>query len=304
MSLRTDLKVSLRPNVLLARYTTMQVGGEALYFAEPTCEDELLEAIEFARQEKISFMVLGKGSNVIFPDAGYPGLVITLIHFQDNRIEFDPENPRVTVSSGVHLYRFALACRNAGLGGAEFLANIPGTLGGAVVMNAGFSRFPGQLNEIGDLVEEVTVLSEDGSKERLARKDLAFSYRHSNLEGRIVLEAKLLLWRRKPEEIEKEIRANFDYRNRKQDLLHPSSGSIFKNPKAPNPSAGQLIEKLGLKGTRVGSAMVSEKHGNYIINCGQAKSSDVIELIEKIQKTVLDATEVFLEREVRIIEKP
>ncbi len=304
MSLRTDLKVSLRPNVSLARFTTMQVGGEAQYFAEPTCEEELLEAVEFARQERIPFMILGKGSNVIFSDSGYPGLIITLIHFEDNRIEFDTESPRVAVSSGVHLYRFAIACRNAGLGGAEFLANIPGTLGGAVIMIAGFSRFAGQLNEIGDLIEEVTVMDYEGKKEKLAKKDLRFSYRYSNIEGRIILEAKLRLWRRKYEDIEKEIRANFDYRNRKQDLNHPSSGSVFKNPPRPHPSAGQLIEKLGLKGTKVGGAMVSERHGNYIINCGQAKSSDVIELIEKIQKTVLDATEVFLEREVRIIEKP
>ncbi|HXV27616.1 MAG TPA: FAD-binding protein, partial [bacterium] len=170
MSLRTDLKVSLRPNVSLARYSTMQVGGEALYFAEPACEDELVEAMEFAGHEKIPFFILGKGSNVLFPDSGYPGLVITLIHFEDNRIEFDAASPRVNVSSGMHLYRLAMACRNAGLGGAEFLANIPGTVGGALVMNAGFSRFPGQINEIGDIAEEVTVMDFSGKKETLTRR--------------------------------------------------------------------------------------------------------------------------------------
>jgi UDP-N-acetylmuramate dehydrogenase len=282
----------------------MQVGGPAQYFAEPTCEEELVEAIEFARHEKIPFIILGKGSNVIFPDEGYPGLVITLIHYEDNRIVFDPERPSVTASGGVHLYRFTLACRDAGLGGAEFLANIPGTVGGALVMNAGFSRFPGQSNEIGDIVEDVTVMDPEGKKERLTRNGLTFSYRRSNLDGRIVLEAKFSLWRRAYGQIEKEIRANFDYRNQKQDLRYPSSGSIFKNPPPPHPSAGQLIERMGLKGAVVGGAMVSTKHGNYIINVGRAKSSDVSALIQKIQQAVLDATEIFLEREVRIIEKP
>jgi UDP-N-acetylmuramate dehydrogenase len=283
----------------------MQVGGPAEYFAEPNTEEELFDLIEFARHENIPFMIVGKGSNVIFPDEGFSGLVITLIHYEQNQILFDEERPFVTASAGIFLYRLCLACRDHGLGGAEFLANIPGTVGGAVIMNAGFSRFAGQRNEIGDILEEVAVLTPEGQKETWTKKDLHFSYRHSNLEGRIVLSATLHLWPRPSDVIQKEIRANFDYRNHKQDLKHPSSGSIFKNPETllnnERVTAGQLIDRLELKGTRIGNAMVSEKHGNYIINTGGAKSADLVQLIQQIQKTVLDATGIQLEPEVRII---
>ena len=304
MNLRIDLKSPLRRNVSLASHCTMQVGGEANYFAEPASEEELVELLEFVHQENIPFIILGKGSNVIFPDDGFPGLVITLIHFEQDKIRFDPEALTVTASSGIYLYRLVLACRDQGFAGTEFLANVPGTLGGALIMNAGFSRFPGQTNQIGDLVEEVTILHPDGRKAVLAKKELEFSYRHTNLQGKIVLAGKLKLWRRKPEEIQQEIRANFEDRNRKQDLQYPSSGSIFKNPRPPLPSAGELIERLGWKGAKVGGAMVSVKHGNYIINNGGAKSADVVQLIQKIKKAVLDATGILLESEVRIMENP
>lgn len=303
MNLRTDIKALLRSNVRLSLYTTMQAGGPAKYFAEPATEDELLDLIEFARQENLPWMILGKGSNTIFSEDGYPGLVITLIRFEQDRILFEPKKNYVTASAGIYLYRLVLACRDKQLGGSEFLANIPGTLGGALVMNAGFSRFAGQTNQISDIVEEVTILNAEGKKETVAKKDLDFSYRHSNLDGKIVLSGTLHLWYRPSEEIQKEIKANFDYRNEKQDLKHPSSGSIFKNP-GGGMSAGQLIEKAGMKGARVGGAMVSLKHGNYFINAGNAKGSEFLELIAKVQKTVFDATGIKLEPEVRIIQKP
>lgn len=303
MSLPSDLRTLLRHNVDLSNFCTMQVGGVAKYFAEPSTEEELLELLDFARAERIPYFILGKGSNVIFPDEGYPGLVITMIHYELDKITFDPDKPFVTASAGVHLYRMVVACREHHLGGAEFLCNVPGTVGGGLIMNAGFSRFPGQSNEIGDITEEVTVLNADGKKEVLPKAKLEFSYRKSNLAGKIILAGTFHLWRRPSEEIQKEIRANFDYRNDKQDLKHPSSGSIFKNPPAPHPSAGKLIDQLGLKGTRIGDAMISLKHGNYIINAGEAKSSDVFALIEKVQKTVFDATGIILEPEVKRIEK-
>lgn len=312
MSLRTDTKALLRHNVRLSQFTTMQVGGTARLFAEPATEEELLDLIDYAHHENIPFMILGKGSNTIFADEGYPGLVITLIHYEQEKISFDPDHPRVTASAGIFLYRLVLACRDKHLGGAEFLCNVPGTLGGALYMNAGFSRFPGQRSEIGDLAEDVTVLNPDGKKEIITRKDLHFSYRHSNLQGKIILGGTLQLWYRPSEDIQREIKANFDYRNEKQDLTRPSSGSIFKNPGAPQPSAGRLsseprltagklIDQCGLRGTRIGDAMVSPKHGNYFINAGHAKSSEFVQLIEKIQKAVFDATGIVLEPEVRIV---
>ncbi|MBI3314247.1 MAG: UDP-N-acetylmuramate dehydrogenase, partial [Candidatus Omnitrophica bacterium] len=303
MSLRTDLKVSLRRKVSLSQYTTMQVGGAAEYFAEPTVEEELVEALEFAAQENLPWMILGKGSNLIFADEGYPGLIISLLQYEKERIQFDTVHTRVTASSGVHLYRLAASCRAVGFGGAEFLAGIPGTVGGAVIMNAGFSRFPGQMSEIGDILEAVTFINPKGRKETRLRDELEFSYRKSSLEGNIILEAKLKLWKRTPEQIDHEMKANFDYRNTKQDLRYPSSGSIFKNPPAPALSAGRLIEQAGLKGVRIGGVMVSDKHGNYFVKVGPATSTDVIELIRKVQKSVFDATQVLLEPEVRIIQR-
>ena len=304
MNLRDDLRTLLRRDVRLSQFTTMQVGGLANYFAEPSTEEELFDLLEFAKNENLPWMVLGKGSNVIFPDEGWSGLIITLIHYEQNRLHVDKEKSLAAASAGIYLYRFVLACRDQGLGGAEFLANIPGTIGGALVMNAGFSRFKGQSNEIGDIAEEVTVLNSQGVKETLARKDLHFSYRRSNLEVKVVLEGTFRLWRRSSEEIQKEIKANFDYRNTEQDVRFPSSGSIFKNPGPGLPSAGQMIDQLGLKGTRAGDAMVSLKHGNYMINAGKAKSSDLVALIRKVQKAVLDGTGILLEPEVRVIEKP
>ena len=304
MSLRIDLKASLRPNVNLSHYCTMQVGGPARYFADPSTEEELLELLDFARQENMPYFIMGKGSNLVFSDEGFDGLVISLIHFEQDKIIFDEEAFTLLAGSGIYLYRLVLAARDRGLGGTEFLCNVPGTVGGAVMMNAGFSRFPGQFNEIGDLIEEVATLTSEGKKEILTRKDLQFSYRHSNLAGRIVLSAKLKLWKRKREEIQNEIRANFDYRNKRQDLRHPSSGSVFKNPGPGQPSAAKIIDELGLKGLKVGGAMVSERHANYIINTGSARSADVIDLIRKVQQTVFDARKILLEPEVRIVEKP
>lgn len=282
----------------------MQIGGPAESFAEPSNEAELSAILSYARRESIPTVILGKGSNVIFPDEGFPGIVITLLQFEKNRIDFDPQSPEVRVSAGVHLYKFVLACRDHGLGGAEFLANIPGTVGGALVMNAGFSRFAGQRSEIGDIVTEVTVLNQDGTREVLTKDHLEFQYRKSNLMDRIVIEGCFRLWRRTPAFIEKEIRACFRYRNDKQDLKHPSSGSVFKNPPSPLPAAARLIDELGLKGTRIGGMMVSPKHANYFINVGQGKCSEMSELIQLIQNRVFNAKGIWLEPEVRFIAKP
>jgi len=301
MNLPADLKVSVRRDVDLSKYCTMRIGGPARFFAEPRTEDELVELVQFAREESIPFFILGKGSNVVFADEGYSGLVITLIHFNDQDIRINRTTSEVTAASGVHLYRLALACRDAGLSGTEFLSGIPGTVGGAVMMNAGFSRFAGQMNEIGDLIREVRVLDEAGQRLTLERSRLDFSYRHSGLEGKIILEAVLQLARRDSAAVDAEIRANFEYRNEEQDLKHPSSGSIFKNPPKPLPSAGRLIDGLGLKETREGGMLVSPRHANYFINAGHATCEDLSRLIKRIQKTVFNEKGILLEPEVRII---
>jgi len=303
-SKRLDLKTLLRSEVSLARYSTFQIGGRARFFSEPSSTAELELLLQFARSEELPLLIIGKGSNILFPDEGFPGLVITLIRFEQNRIVFDPGRSTVTASSGINLYRLATATRDAGLSGLEFLSHVPGTLGGALVMNAGFSRERGFKREIGDLVEEVTVLGRDGEIRRLAPDQIIFDYRQTNLEDWIILEARLRLKPGPPEVIQAEILANFAYRNGVQDLRYPSAGSVFKNPQGKQGSSGQLIEQVGLKGHRIGGAMISDRHANFIVNRGGARASDVIELIKLSQEKVLEAFGVRLEPEIRIITNP
>ncbi len=304
MSLRSDVKISPRRKVVLAQYCTMQVGGPAEYFGEPKNEEELSAYLEFARNEGLPCRILGKGSNVLFPDEGYPGIVLRMTHYEEGRADFDPGQATVDASAGIYLAKLAMLCRDRGFSGTEFLAGIPGTLGGALIMNAGFSRVPGVKREIGPMTLEVTALEWNGTKRVLSKEDLKFSYRNSNLGDKILLSAKLKLAQGHPEEIGTEMRANLEYRNAKQDLKHPSCGSVFKNPPAPHPPAAKIIDDLGLKGSRVGGMMISEKHSNYLINAGGGTCEDAVCLIRKIQEAVFHATGVQLETEVRIIQKP
>lgn len=306
MNLPDDSKISerripLRFDVPLSRYSTFQIGGNARYFAEPASPEELGVLLQFARQEKVPLLAIGKGSNLLFPDEGFAGLVVTFIHFHSDKILFDHERNTVTVSSGVHLYRLSLACREAELGGTEFFSHIPGTVGGALIMNAGFSRFPGRKMEIGDLVETVTVMTADGEIQTLGREALEFGYRRSNLAPYFLLSARLKLFPRKRDEIHEEIQANFSYRNRVQDVRYPSAGSVFKNPGCAFGSSGQLIDRAGLKGKRIGGAMISPRHANFIVNVGGAKAGDVLQLIELTQRRVFESFGAALEPEIRIV---
>lgn len=297
----SGLKAPLRFDVPLSRYSTIQIGGNARFFAEPTAFEELQAVLHFAHEEGLPFLAVGKGSNLLFPDEEFPGLVVTFIHYEPHKIICDRENLTVTASSGVSLYRLALATRDAGLGGAEFLSHIPGTLGGALMMNAGFSRISGQKMAIGPLVEEVTVLTLEGKIHKWGRENLVFGYRKSNLQGLVILEGRLKLSRAASRVIQEEIQESFSYRNRIQDLRYPSLGSVFKNPGAQQDSSGQLIEKAGLKGRRIGGAMISDKHANFIVNLGGAKASEVRVLIALAQEKVWEKFGVRLEPEIRIV---
>jgi len=302
MDLQIDSNLFLRRNVVLSQYTTMQVGGPAKYFVQPNTEEQLKLAVQYAKEHALRYVILGKGSNTVFADSGFDGLVISMIRFEETRIDFDIENRKVYAGSGVFLYKLALSCCDAGLSGVEFLASIPGTVGGAVMMNAGYSRYVGQKNEIADILQNVHVLDGQLNRRIIPKSECRFAYRNSNLQGNIILGTELQLWKRSSEFIEHEIRENFEYRNREQDLKHPSSGSIFKNPLAPAPSAGILIDRCGLKGFRIGNAMVSNVHGNYIINAGGASASDIIQLIQEVKSKVFNEYKVSLETEVKVIE--
>jgi UDP-N-acetylmuramate dehydrogenase len=281
----------------------LRIGGPAAYFSEPEGEEELSRVLAWAKREGHSFFILGNGSNVIFEDAGYDGLVISMRRFRNDLIKVDLDRSQVTVSAGVSLSRLVRFCQESGLAGTEFMAQIPGTVGGALVMNAGFSRHAGQRNEIGDLVQEVRALRKDGTLVILSRENLKFSYRHSDLDTYLVLEATLKLWRRSKDQIREEMKANHDFRKARQDITEPNAGSIFKNPLGPNPAAGALIEKAGMKGRQIGGIQVSEQHANYFVNKGNATSADVAQLIGEVQKAVFHATGITLEPEIRIAQK-
>ena len=240
---------------------------------------------------------------MVFEDSGYEGLVISMRRFRNDLIKMDLDRSQVTVSAGVSLARLVRFCQESGLAGTEFLAQIPGTVGGALVMNAGFSRHSGQMSEIGDIVQEVRALQKDGAPVMLGREDLEFSYRHSNLDEYLLLEAILKLWRRPKDQIQNEIKANHDFRKTRLDITEPNAGSIFKNPLGPHPSAGALIEKAGWKGKRIGGIQISEQHANYFLNIGNATSKDVLQLIKEVQKAVFHATGITLEPEIRIAQK-
>jgi len=294
---------ALQHNVPLASYTTLRIGGPADYFAEPESEEELSRLLVWAKQEGLDFFILGNGSNVIFEDAGYKGLVISMCRFRNDLIKIDLDRSRVTVSAGVSLARLVRFCQESGFAGTEFLAQIPGTVGGALVMNAGFSRHAGQHNEIGDLVREIRALQKNGTPVMLDREDLKFFYRHSDLDKYLILEATLQLWRRPKDQIQNEMKANHEFRKIRQNIIEPNAGSIFKNPLGLYPAAGALIERTGLKGKRIGGIQVSEQHANYFINRGNATSQDVVQLIKEVQKAVFHATGITLEPEIRIAQK-
>lgn len=297
-SLVTDLKI--RRNVSLSTFVTMQVGGRADYFAEPTTNEELSAVLAWAHEEKLPYFILGKGSNVVFDDLGYQGVVISMLRFRSEDLRREGDD--VIAGAGVHLYRLAKFCSNQQLAGGEWFANIPGTVGGAVFMNAGFSRIAGVKNETADVLKEIRILNHQGKEQVLRRDELHFEYRKSKLPPQsFVIEARFRFKPGTKQHITAEMQANFDYRNTKQDLKFPSSGSMFKNPPAPSPSAGKLIENSGLKGRQIGGMKVSEKHANYFINVGKATCKDLQALIEEVQTVVFVSEGVRLEPEVRII---
>ena len=276
----------------LAKHTSFRIGGPAKRMAFPKTAEELIVLDGFARELGVRTIVLGNGTNVLFPDEGIDAAVIATGEMA--RIERDGEI--LTADAGVSLARLATVAWQEGLTGLEFAHGIPGSLGGGVVMNAG--AYDGAL---ADVLTEVTALFPDGVR-TLKAEDLQLSYRHSIFTEQpeaVVLRATVRLRAGEPDAIKARMDELMEKRRRSQPLEYPSAGSTFKRPAGH--FAGRLIEDAGLKGTRVGGAEVSTKHAGFIINSGGATCADVLALIEKIQKTVFDAAGVTLEPEVRII---
>jgi len=276
----------------MKNHTTFKIGGPAKCIYMPSCVEEIIALVEYCRAAKEKYMILGNGSNVLFMDEGYLGIVIQ-IYSNMNNVTIDGNT--IYAQAGALLGKIANIARDNALTGMEFAAGIPGTLGGAVVMNAG--AYGGEMK---DIIEYVDVLEEDLTIKRYSCQDMEFGYRHSIInENRIVLGASILLEQGDIENINARMNELKNARISKQPLEYPSAGSTFKRPEGY--FAGKLIEDAGLKGYKVGGAMVSSKHSGFVINYDKATAKDVLRLIEDVKETVFSKFGVMLEPEVKII---
>ena len=282
-------------NEQMKRHTSIRIGGPADLFCAPKNIEELKEALSYAGEHRLPLSVMGAGTNLLVLDRGFRGLVIQLAPGM-NRIALDDK--RATVEAGMLLPRLIKYLASRGLSNLEFLAGVPGTVGGAVVMDAGAWG-----DEIGRYVEKVKVINGRGSERYLSRKQLKFGYRKSALQGSplILTEVTLKLRSKSKKNIQKKINQYLLKRKGSQPLGTPNCGSVFKNPTGE--FAGKLIQEAGCKGMRMGDAQVSAKHGNFILNLGEAKARDVIRLMTEIQKIIKNKYKIRLEPEIKIMVK-
>ena len=267
-------------NVSLDKYTTYRVGGVCNAIVYPKNAECLITLMRFLKSENIPHKILGKGSNLLFSSKPYDGILIKLDEFDD--VEFFGKN-KIQVGAGFSLVKLSLMAAKKGLTGLEFASGIPGSVGGAVYMNAGAYK-----SDMGYIVERVKVLTPDLKIIYLENKEMDFHYRSSFLQRHpdyICLEATLKLQKGKREAIEEVIRERKQRRIDSQPLEYPSAGSVFRNPEGE--FAGKLIEDSGLKGKKHGGAMISDKHANFVINYDNASAEDIKYLIDLAHDTVL-----------------
>ena len=279
----------------MRRFTSMKVGGPADCLFFPRTVDELAKVVQCARRKKIPFLIMGKGTNLVIRDKGVRGWIINLTQGM-KKIEIDGEI--VEAEAGLSLQRLVHFSIQRELTGLEPFSGIPGTVGGGVAMNAGAWGA-----ELKDVLLSATLMKEDGEIVQKSRSRLRFSYRGLVLPSSwIILKGRFRLEKGKKEEILKRVASYSERRKTRQPLDYPSAGSIFKNPKEG--PAGKWIEEAGLKGFRIGQAMISERHANFIINLGRAKAAEVIRLMEFVEKKVYEEKGISLEREVKVVGEP
>ncbi|MCI9527581.1 MAG: UDP-N-acetylmuramate dehydrogenase [Lachnospiraceae bacterium] len=276
----------------MSKHTTFRVGGPAEYYACPG-RAQVAEIISLCHTHKVPWMVIGNGSNLLVGDKGIPGLVIEL---GKDSAQVIVEGCEVRAQAGALLSVAARKAADSALTGMEFASGIPGSVGGAVVMNAG--AYGGEMKQI---VKKATVLTAEGMEKELSLEELDFGYRHSSIPGMqaIVLEAAFALEKGDPAAIEEQMSKLRSQRSGKQPLEYPSAGSTFKRPEGY--FAGKLIQDAGLRGYRVGDAQVSEKHCGFVINRGEATAAQIRQLICDVQDKVEEQFGVRLETEVRFV---
>ncbi len=292
------LKKQLTAGTLLERepmskHTSFRIGGPADFFVQPANEEELWNALHLARQEKVPFFIVGNGSNLLVSDEGFRGMIL---HTGGMLKDISVEGDVIYAQAGALLSTVAKTALEHGLAGMEFAAGIPGTLGGAVCMNAG--AYGGEMK---DILLDAEVLTQEGERLVLPVEELDLSYRHSVIfeKNYVVLAAHIRLSRGDTAEIKNRMNELAGARRDKQPLEYPSAGSTFKRPEGY--FAGKLIQDAGLKGYTVGGAQVSEKHSGFVINRGGATAEEVRFLIRQVQQKVRSQFGVELEPEVRML---
>jgi UDP-N-acetylmuramate dehydrogenase len=291
MSIFSGLEEIVEQDHPLAPHTWYRLGGPADYFIRPRTTEDLREVIRRCGESHIRTYVMGFGSNLLVADEGVRGAVIKLEGEHFGRTEFDGE--QITAWAGAELSKLVLDCVEKGLSGIEALTGIPGSMGGAVRMNAG-----GQFGDIGAAVESVTLMDSQGTLFEKSKPELIFDYRHVNIRVPFILNARLRLTPGHPERIMRAVKESWICKKNNQPLNTRNCGCVFKNP--PGASAGALIDRAGLKGLQIGGAVVSEKHANFIVAQDGCTSRDVMRLIEVIREKVRERFDVELEPEIEI----
>ena len=284
----------IKENVDMKKYTTYKAGGKALAMIYPKNLDELIKLLRYIKKNNIKYKVLGNGSNVIFSDSLYEGIIIKLDNF--NNLEIN--DTKIIVGAGYSLTKLSLKCARLGLAGLEFAAGIPGSIGGAIFMNAGAYK-----SDMGYIVKEVKVLAPNLEIKTFSNKEMDFHYRTSFIQKNpeyICLEATIELQKGDRNLILEVINDRKRRRIESQPLEFPSAGSVFRNPEGDY--AGRIIEEIGYKGKRIGDAKVSDKHANFIINVGKAKGDDIKKLILEIKEEVMKKYGIELKIEQEFVE--
>jgi UDP-N-acetylmuramate dehydrogenase len=293
-----NIKGEIRRNEPLSGHTSFRIGGPADLLVYPADRDDLIAVLKEVNKQGFPYFVLGGGTNLLVRDGGFRGAAISLQRMKAVRIEREYRSiggsfAVVLAEAGASLAALLSFAVDEGLTGLEFAAGIPGTVGGAVRMNAGTSA-----GETGDVVESVTLLAPGGELVTKGRDAMGFGYRTSSVqEGHVVVEVRFVL--RRDEKIKARVKQLSEARKQRQPLGLPNAGSMFKNPQEE--SAGKLIEEAKLKGRRVGDAQVSERHANFIVNLGKATARDVLQLMEIVKQAVVEVRGVRLEPEITII---
>ena len=284
--------IKLEKNISLSNFTTWKIGGPAEWIAQPKNNEEIKYLINWINKKKIPCNIIGAGSNLLINDKGIKGLSLCMRQLKG--IQFDKSNGTIEALSGEMLPTLARKAAAKGLHGLEWAVGIPGTIGGAVVMNAGAKG-----NCISNYLESITTLTLKGEYKIIKANDLNFGYRYSLLQNEklIVLSARLKLESGETDKIRQTTNQNLNHRLRTQPYTEKTCGSVFRNPEPLK--AAKLIEELGLKGFRYGGAEISKIHSNFIINANKASSYEVLELIKYIQKKVFESYGILLETEVK-----